>query len=112
MPQAEHTCKREAGPWVEFSVSTAALAQVKYGVFPSQTQEVKVGHHAPVTQRAKNTGQEIIQMSLRAISFLNTEEVMSLYDLEGLTGIYRLKFIVLNGYVGISGEEAIGHKMY
>ena len=95
---------------MEFSVSTAALAQVKYGVFPSQTQEVKVGHHAPVTQRAKNTGQEIIQMSLRAISFLNTEEVMSLYDLEGLTGIYRLKFVNIINNMIMSWEKKIRNK--
>lgn len=47
--------------WVEFSISTVALVQVRYGLFPSQTQEVEVGHRAPVTQRAKNTAQGIIE---------------------------------------------------
>lgn len=72
---------------MEFSIRTAALVKIKYCFLPSQTQEVEVGHHVPVTQRTENMGQGNIQMtvqSLRVISFADIEEAFSdaifLYD--------------------------------
>lgn len=76
-PQAEHTFRREVGLWVEFSISAAALVQIKYCFPHSQTQEVEVGHHVPVMRRAENMTQGIVQMttqSLRVISFAEIEE--------------------------------------
>lgn len=85
--QAEHTAKIEAGLCVECSIRTAALVKIKYCFLPSQTQEVEVRHHVPVTQRTENMGQGNIQMtvqSLRVISFADIEEAfadaISLYD--------------------------------
>lgn len=86
--QAEQTSKIKAGLWAEFSISTAALVKIKYCFLPSQTQEVEVGYHVPVMQRAETMGEGIIQMtmqSLKVISFAEIEEAfsgaMSLYYL-------------------------------
>lgn len=64
--QAEHTSKRKAGLWVEFSISTAAPVQIKFSILPSQTQEAQVRHHVPETQGAESTGQGMTQ-GLRVI---------------------------------------------
>lgn len=55
--QAEQTSKIKAGLWVEFSISTAALVKIKYCFLPSQTQEVEVGYHVAVKQRAESMGE-------------------------------------------------------